>query len=439
MLTAKPEHRLDPDDVVIVAARRTPIGRFLGALAALTAVDLAEVALRAALGDAGLATDAPDRTGAGWPRVARVLLGCARQAGNGPNPARQVAVRAGLGDAVVAHTINMACASGLEAVIQGACLIRSGEADWVAAAGVEAMSRIPFLLDRYRTGYRMGSAEVIDAMVRDGYLCPLSGRLMGETAETLAGEYGITRTEQDEYALMSQERACAARDSGRFDDEIAPVPGPRAARPTGLAPESPQASAPNRASQPTASGSAMPVLSRDEHPRPDTTLDRLSALPPVFQSDGTVTAGNSSAITDGAAAVILTRALDAANAGLRPWARIAGWETAGVDPARMGISPVPAVRGLLAEAGLSLADCDLVELNEAFAAQVLAVDRELKFDRARLNPNGGAIALGHPTGCSGTRIVVTLLHEMRRRGVRRGLATLCASGGLGLAALFESV
>jgi acetyl-CoA C-acetyltransferase len=405
-------------EVVVVAAKRTPIGRFLGSLEPFTAVDLGTIAARAVLLDLA---DAASAAGGSVPRISRLVFGCARQAGVGPNPARQVALHAGLGQETVAHTVNMACASGLEAIVQAARLIRSKEADWVLAGGTESMSRIPFLLDRFRGGYRMGDGRVVDAMYKDGFLCPLAEQLMGATAETLARRYAISRQEQDAYALESQRRAASAR--ADLGEEIIPVPASPAGSSVG----------PPRGSEPA----GPPALEEDEHPRPRTTMEDLSRLAPVFAADGTVTAGNASGITDGAAALILTRASEAESLGVPVLARLTAWESAGVDPRVMGIAPVPAVRALLGRTGLTLADIDLCELNEAFAAQVLAVDRELGFDRSRLNVHGGAIALGHPIGCSGARIVVTLLHAMRRRRARRGLATLCVSGGLGLAALVE--
>lgn len=411
----KPDRQADP--VVVVAARRTPIGRFLGSLAPLSAVDLGVAAARAVLFAGAPVTSGRHAEDERLP-VDRVVFGCARQAGAGPNPARQIALGAGLDPSVVAHTVNMACASGLEAVVQGARLIQLGESDWTLVGGTESMSRIPFLLDRFRTGYRLGNAAVVDAMYRDGYHCPLAGQLMGETAETLARRYEISRAEQDAFALRSQQRAARAQAEGRFRDEIVPVPISAGGRGKATS-QDPQ------------------VLDHDEHVRGETTLSDLGKLPPVFAPDGTVTAGNASGITDGAAALVLTRASLARERGLPIAARIVLWSSAGVDPKVMGISPVPAISGLLRSSGLSLDEIDLVELNEAFAAQVLAVDRELGLDPERMNSNGGAIALGHPTGCSGARIVVTLLHEMRRRNARRGLAALCVSGGLGLAALFE--
>jgi acetyl-CoA C-acetyltransferase len=391
-------------EMFIAAPVRTPIGRFGGGLAALPAADLGAAAAREAIRRAGVA---PDRLG-------YTIFGNARQAGGRPNPARQVGRLAGLPDTSPAFTLNMACASGLQAILSASQAIRDGEADIVLAGGAESMSRVPYMLDRARWGYRLGDGQLIDGMYRDGFLCPLSGKIMGETAETLAAQYGISRREQDEYAVETQRRCEAARTAGRFDGEIVAVAGEdERGRPA--------------------------TISRDEHPRDGVTLEAMAKLKPVFQQDGTVHAGNASGITDGAAAMLVLSGETAEREGIEPWARIAGFATAGVDPGVMGIGPVPAVRKLEQRTGVKLADIDLVELNEAFAAQVLACDRELKFDRERMNVNGGSIALGHPIGATGARIVVTLLHEMRRRGVKRGLATLCVSGGMGWALLLERV
>lgn len=376
--------------VAVASARRTPIGRYLGTLSDVPAAELGAVAARAALADAGS------------PQIDEVIFGHGRQAGNGPNSARQVLRRAGLPDEVPAFTVNKACASSLKAITLGALTIASGEADAILVGGIEAMSRTPYLLDRARTGYRLGHAELIDGMYRDGFLCPLCGQVMGDTAENLAVKYAIPREEQDRYAVESQNRCERARKAGRFKDEVAPVT--------------------------LANGK---IFDLDEHARDGVTLESIAKLPPVFRKDGTVHAGNSSGITDGGAALVLM-AEDKLD-GRKPLARIAGWKSAGVDPAIMGIGPVPAIRKL----GRPLSDYDLVEINEAFAAQVIACDRELKFDWARTNVNGGAISLGHPIGATGARIVVTLLHEMKRRDAKRGLATLCVSGGLGMGVVFE--
>jgi acetyl-CoA C-acetyltransferase len=387
--------------VFVLSAARTPIGRFLGALSSSTPAELGEAAARAAIARSGLPASA----------VGETIFGHARQAGGGPNTARQVSHRAGVPDAVPAYTVNKACASSLKALTLGALSIAAGENDVVLAGGTECMSATPYLLPRLRFGMRMGHVEVVDGMYRDGFLCPLCGQLMGQTAENLVREYGISRAEQDAYAVASQRRAAEAAAAGRFADEIAEV---------------------------ALSGKKGPaVFSVDEHPRPDTTLEALARLDPVFEKDGTVHAGNSSGITDGAAALVLAGEKEAKRAGVPPLARLVAWTSAGVDPARMGIGPVPAVRSLLEKTGLRLSDIDLVELNEAFAAQVIACARDLSLDLTRFNVNGGAIALGHPIGATGARIATTLLHEMKKRRVRRGIATLCVSGGMGMAVLFE--
>jgi acetyl-CoA C-acetyltransferase len=394
-------------DIYLFGAVRTPIGRFGGALANVAAAELGATAAKESLRRAGLAPDA----------IQQVIWGAARQAGTGPNVARQISYRAGAPDAVPAFTVNQACGSGLKAIILAAQEIMLGRARAVLAGGVENMSRVPYFAEGARWGTKMGNVELVDGMYRDGFLDPLSGLIMGETAENLARQYEITRDEQDAFALRSQQRAAAAIDSGRFDSELTPV------------------EIKGRRGEPL-------MLERDEHPRADTTIETLRKLPPVFdRKTGTVTAGNSSGITDGAAAVVVLgeEALKETARGVEPLARIVDYEIAGVAPEVMGIGPVPAVRTLLARQSLTLADIDLIELNEAFAAQVIACDRELGFDAARLNVNGGAIALGHPIGCTGVRITTTLLHEMHKRNARLGLATLCVSGGLGLALLIERV
>ncbi len=390
-----------PMDIVLAGARRTPIGRFGGAFASLTAPALGAAAARASLAAAGVPPEAVDE----------VVFGNARQAGVGPNPARQIGRRAGLGDRVPARTVNQACASGLRAILDAAASVRLGDAEVVLAGGTESMSNTPFLLPSVRWGQRFGDGSLDDGMYRDGFHCPLADQLMGDTAETLADRYGLSRAECDGYAATSQNRAEAARAAGRFDQEIAPVR--------------------------VATRKGEVEVARDEHPRAGVTRDSLAKLPPVFREDGVVHAGNSSGITDGAAAVVVLSASRARELGVRPLARLAGHATAGVDPRVMGIGPVPAVRDLLDRTGMRLADVALVELNEAFAPQVLACVRDLDLDPGRLNVNGGAIALGHPIGATGARIVVTLLHEMERRDVRHGIATLCVSGGMGVAVLLE--
>jgi acetyl-CoA C-acetyltransferase len=388
------------EPIYLAGAVRTPIGRFGGGLAAVTAVELGAHACRAAL----------ERTGIGPDQVDQTILGHARQAGCGPNPARQVSVATGVPVEVPAFTINQACLSGMQALLDAARAIRLGEAEVVLAGGMESMSRVPYMLDA-RFGYRMGHQKAVDLMHRDGFLDPLSNKLMGATAETLAERYAIPREAQDAYAAETQARCEAARDAGRFRDEIAPV------------------------EVPGRKGST--VVESDEHPRDGVTPESLTRLPAVFKKDGSVTAGNSSGITDGAAAMLVLSAGAVEKLGVQPMVRLVDHAIVGVDPEIMGIGPVPAVRNLLKATGVEQSALDLVELNEAFAAQVLAVDHDLKLDRAKLNVNGGAIALGHPIGCSGARIVVTLLHEMQRRKSRLGLATLCVSGGMGGAMLVE--
>jgi acetyl-CoA C-acetyltransferase len=390
-------------EVVVAGAVRTPIGRFGGALSRLSVAQLGSAAAKGAFSRAGIAAS----------QVDEAIFGCARQAGGGPNVARQIAYRAGVPQEVPAYTVNMACGSSLKSLHLAYKSVLDGDARVVLAGGAESMSRVPYLLTSARWGYRMGHQEAVDAMYQDGFLCPLSERLMGETAETLADMYKIGREEQDAFALRSQERARRAIAEGRFESEIVPVVAP--------------------------AGRGEETVARDEHPRADTTMASLGKLPPVFKDEGgTVTAGNSSGITDGASAMLVMRRETADALKVKPMARLLGVAAAGVDPHVMGIGVVPAVQRLLEDLKMRLPDFDLVEVNEAFAAQVLACDRELRFDPERLNVNGGAIALGHPIGATGARISTTLIHEMKRRGARRGLATLCISGGMGLAAAFEA-
>jgi acetyl-CoA C-acetyltransferase len=418
-------------DVVILSAARTPIGRYGGSFKDLHPAELGAVAARAAIARAGIAAADVDE----------VLVGHGRQAGSGPNPGRQVGHRAGVPDRAPAQTVNKACASSLQAIVSGAQSIMLGESEVVLAGGIESMSRMPYLIDAIdaRWGHRMGHFTLIDAMYRDGFQCPISNLIMGETAEILGRQHGITREQSDAFALDSQRKAKAAIDAGHFAREIAPVTLASAAR-TGLK------TGPDKRGTGVGTGpQARPddtVVDRDEHPR-DTTIESLRRLPPVFGEvegqPGIITAGTSSGITDGGAALILASA-DAARArGLRPRAKILGWASAGVDPRLMGIGPVPAIRKLTERIGVGLDDYDLVELNEAFAAQVLAVLDEAPVPADRLNVNGGAIALGHPIGATGARLVVTLLHELERRGAKRGLATLCVSGGMGMALAIETI
>src|SRR5713226_5987426 len=376
------------EELYLIAAVRTPIGKFGGGLSSLTAVELGTASARATLARSGIDPSAVDEA----------IFGNARQAGVGPNPARQIAIRSGLRHEAPAYTVNQACGSGLRAIMNAADQIRLGQASVVLAGGTESMSNTPYMLPRARWGYRMGDAEVVDGMYRDGFLCPLADEMMGATAETLADRYGISREEQDQLAMESQKRAERAYAENRFSDEIVP----------------------------------LEKLQRHEHPRFDTDLGSLAKLPPVFRKDGTVHAGNSSGVTDGASSMLVASRAALEKHGLKAMARVVGYAHAGVDPKIMGIGPVPATRRLLSEVGMSLSDIDLIELNEAFAAQVLACDRELHFDRHKLNVHGGAIALGHPIGCTGTRITVTLLHEMQTHDKNLGLATLCISVGTGL-------
>jgi acetyl-CoA C-acetyltransferase len=388
--------------VYILSAVRTPIGKFGGSLASLTAADLGVVAAKAAIERAGVHPDQIDET----------IFGNARQAGGGPNPARQISVRSGVPQEAPAFTVNKACASGMKSIALAYQSILLGDASCILAGGTESMSRVPYYLEA-RWGYRLGNQEMVDGMYRDGFFCPLAKMVMGETAEVLAEQYKVSRDEQDEYALLSQTRAARAIAAGRFNEELAPV---------------------------TIEGKkGATTFSRDEHPFPAANLDKLGKLAPVFSKTGTITAGNSSGITDGAAAVVIASETFVKRNNLKPLARITAVTSAGVDPRTMGIGPVPALRKLEEKHNLKLHDFGLVELNEAFAAQVLACDRELNFNRDKLNVNGGAIALGHPIGCTGTRITVTLLHEMLKRNTKRGVATLCVSGGLGMALALENV
>jgi acetyl-CoA C-acetyltransferase len=390
-------------DVYILSAVRTPIGKFGGSLASMSAVDMGVVAAQAAIERAGVRPD----------QIEETIVGNARQAGGGPNPARQISIRSGVPQETPAYTVNKACGSGLKTIALGYLEIATGNLDCVLAGGTESMSRLPYYLDGARWGYRLGNQELVDGMYRDGFFCPLAKMLMGETAEILAAQYKITRDAQDEYALRSQTRAAAAVDGRRFDDELVPVTMESKKGPN--------------------------TFSRDEHLFLGATMEKLAKLSPVFSKTGTITAGNSSGITDGAATIVLASEDFARKHNLKPLARILAVTSAGVDPRIMGIGPVPALRKMEQKHQLRVADFDLVEINEAFAAQVLACDRELHFDPQKTNVNGGAIALGHPIGCTGTRITVTLLHEMLRRRIKRGVATLCVSGGLGMALALENV
>ena len=387
--------------VYILSAVRTPIGKFGGSLASLTSADMGVVAATAAMERAGIQPE----------QVEETIFGSARQAGGGPNPARQISIRSGVPQEVAAFTVNKACASGLKSIALGYQSILLGDASCILAGGTESMSRVPYFLEA-RWGYRLGNRDLVDGMHRDGFFCPMAKMLMGETAEVLAEHYKISREEQDEYALMSQSRAARAIAAGRFDAELVPV---------------------------TIEGKkGATKFVRDEHPFADASMEKLGKLPPVFSKTGTVTAGNSSGITDGAAAVVLASEHFVRTNNLKPLARISAVSSAGVNPREMGIGPVPALRKLEEKHNLRLHEFGLIELNEAFAAQVIACERELNFSRDRLNVNGGAIAIGHPIGCTGTRITVTLLHEMLKRNTRRGVATLCVSGGMGMALALEN-
>ncbi len=390
---------LDEKEVVIVGAARTPIGSFGGALATVSAAELGAVAIQAALARAQVQPQ----------QVDEVIMGCVLQAGQGMGPARQATLKAGLPQEVPATTVNMICGSGLKAVRLAAQAIRSGDARVVVAGGMESMSLSPYLLPKGRFGYRMGHGQLLDHMMLDGLTDAFANYAMGITAENVVEKWGLTRQEQDEFAALSQQKAEAAIKAGRFKDEIIPV------------------------SVAGARGQVT-VVDTDEYPRSGTTAETLAKLKPAFKKDGTVTAGNASGINDGAAALVLASRATAAELGLPVLATLAGTGQSGVDPAIMGIGPVQATRNALAAAGLSVADLDLIEANEAFAAQSLAVGKDLGWDPARVNVNGGAIALGHPIGASGARILVTLIYEMIRRESRTGLATLCIGGGMGIAA-----
>jgi acetyl-CoA C-acetyltransferase len=387
------------EQAVILEGARTPVGRFLGSYADTTAVQLGTMAAVEALRRAGVDPADVDQT----------ILGHARQAGNGPNTGRQVSIRAGVPETVSGFNVNIACGSGMKAVQLAAQQIALGDSEVVLAGGMENMTRVPFLLPQMRLGRKLGDAAVLDAMYTDGLLDPLCGLIMGETAENLVDRYDITREEQDAFALRSQGLAASSAD--RRSAEMFPV-------------------------DTTVRGDAVTVTD-DEHIRADTTMDSLGRLAPVFRERGSVTAGNSSGLTDGAAAMVIMSASRAAAEGREPLARIIGWSWAGVAPEVMGLGPVPATQRALERTGLSIADIDLIEINEAFAAQVIACERELQFDRDRLNVKGGGISVGHPIGMSGARIILALAYEMRERGVSLGLATLCISGGQGLAVILE--
>jgi len=388
--------------VVIASAVRTPIGSFGGSLASVSAAQLGRLVIGEVMRRAGVRGD----------QVEEVIMGQILQAGCGQNPARQAAVAAGIPDCVPSYTVNKLCGSGLKSVALGALSIAAGESEVVVAGGMESMSRSPYLLDKVRSGYRMGNGILEDSILKDALMDAFHGIHMGITAENIADQYRISREEADAFALQSQQKAAKAFSEGIFTREVVPVPI-------------------------TGRRGEEVIVSDDEYPRRDTTMESLAKLRPAFSEDGVVTAGNSSGVNDGAAAVLLMEEGAAGQAGIRPLARVLGWGTVGVDPRIMGMGPVEAIRKALSKAALKLDDIDLVELNEAFAVQTLAVIRELRLDSRKVNVNGGAIALGHPVGASGARVLVTLLHEMERRGLRRGLAALCIGGGQGIAMIVE--
>jgi acetyl-CoA C-acetyltransferase len=387
-------------DVVIVSAARTPVASFNGSLASLSAVDLGRHAIAAAVARAGIA--AAD--------VSEVIMGQILTAGIGQNGARQAAIAAGIPQESPAWTINQLCGSGLRSVALGAQAVAAGDGIIVVAGGQESMTNATHAV-YLRSGTKMGSTELVDTMLRDGLMDAFHGYHMGVTAENVAQKWQITRDDQDQFAVASQQKAEAAQKAGRFDQEIQPI------------------------TLKTRKGEE--VVKADEYPRHGTTLEGLAKLKPAFNKEGTVTAGNASGINDGAAAVVLMTAAEANRRGLKPLARIASWAHAGVDPAIMGSGPIPASKAALKKAGWTVGDLDLIEANEAFAAQAIAVNRDMGWDTAKVNVNGGAIALGHPIGASGARILVTLLHEMARRDAKKGLATLCIGGGMGIAMCIE--
>jgi acetyl-CoA C-acetyltransferase len=392
-------------DIAIVSAVRTPIGNFGGSLKGFLAAKLGTFAAREAIQRAGLTPEQIDEG----------IFGNARPAGVGPNVARQITWHSGVPEDKVAFTVTKACGSGMKAVTLAAQSIQLGENEIVLAGGVEAMSQIPYLLMKARWGYRLGDDVLVDANYRDGYDCPLCEMVMGETVDRMAPEYSITREMQDEFAAESHHRAVAAREAGAFADEIVPV------------------SIPQRKGDPV-------IFEHDERPRDDSTPEKLARLRTVFRPEeegGTITAANASGIADGAAALVLMSTEKADQLGIEPLAILAGYASAGVDPARMGIGPVPATQKLLKKTGTELNTVDLIELNEAFAAQAIMVDQEMNWDPAKRNVHGGAVALGHPTGCTGARIIVSLVHAMRRHDAQTGIATLCISGGLGMSVLVK--
>ncbi|MEI6308152.1 MAG: acetyl-CoA C-acetyltransferase [bacterium] len=404
------------NEVWICSAKRTAIGAFMGSLKDIPAVDLGAIVAKAILAETGVPPA----------QISELIAGCALPAGQGMNPARQIALKAGLPVESTAFTVNRVCGSGLQAVVSGAQEILLGEADLILAGGIENMSRAPYLLPKARAGFRLGNETVVDGMIGDGLWDVFTDEHMGITAENLAAKYGISRQEQDDFALTSQRKAGQAIREGRFQEEIVPVLAPQGKGEPNMLPQA-------------------VLFQIDEHVRLDASPEKLARLRPAFKKDGTVTVGNSSGINDGAAFVLLASGNRAKELGLRPLAIIRSWAVAGVDPSAMGLGPVPATRKALTKAGVLLDQVEFLELNEAFAAQSLAVLRELQISPERVNLNGGAIALGHPIGASGARILVTLLHEMEHRPcptggqVCTGLAALCIGGGQGIALLAERV
>jgi acetyl-CoA C-acetyltransferase len=388
------------DDIVIVGAARTPVGAFNGAFGSLPAHDLGKVAIKAAL----------ERAGIEAPRVSEVIMGQILTAGEGQNPARQASIAAGIPVEIPAWAVNQLCGSGLRAVALGYQAILNGDSDIVVAGGQESMSMAPHCA-YLRGGVKMGNFEMVDTMIKDGLWDAFNGYHMGNTAENVARQWQITRQQQDEFAVGSQNKAEAAQKTGRFKDEIVPVT--------------------------VKARKGDVVVDADEFPKHGTTLDSVGKLRPAFSKDGTVTAANASGINDGAAAVVLMKASEAANENRKVLARIVSWAHAGVDPAIMGTGPIPASRAALKKAGWTIGDLDLIEANEAFAAQACAVNKDLGWDTGKVNVNGGAIAIGHPIGASGARVLVTLLHEMEKRNAKKGLATLCIGGGMGIAMCVE--
>ncbi|WNF21599.1 acetyl-CoA C-acetyltransferase [Mesobacillus jeotgali] len=389
-------------EAVIVAAVRTAIGSFNGSLKNISAPDLGAAVIKDALKQAGVQPD----------QVDEIIMGNVLQAGLGQNPARQAAIKAGIPESASSMTINKVCGSGLKAVHLAAQAIIAGDAEVVVAGGMENMSQAPYLLKNARDGFKMGDQKLVDSMTSDGLTCAFNDYHMGVTAENLCSRYDISRGEQDEFAASSQEKAAKAIEEGKFKDEIVPI------------------EIPQRKGDPV-------VFDTDEYPKKGTTAEKLGGLRPAFKKDGSVTAGNASGINDGAAALVVMSRAKAEELGLKPLVVIRANASAGVDPSVMGIGPVDAVKKALKKAGMTMEDMELIEANEAFAAQSLAVDRELKFNKEILNVNGGAIALGHPIGASGARILVTLIHEMQRRQAKKGLATLCIGGGQGVATVVE--